>query len=700
MTPATLSPWSPGQNEHCSNDSNMPAKLSDGNVSGISGIGSKNTTLPGQMAEQGACVPPQLTAVESVESPEKIPHSGGKNKVIDTINDGDGVSGGDDVYVDDEADTNITEVPEALRLVAQYGTADDPFKPGGKWYSAGRVKSRTFMITQQCFHPAVGALISRGSIEQALSKMGGHRHAYILHDRDVYAGADDIPPELIGTPKAEHFHIVLQTDNVVTIAALARRFGVPPQYIQTYPKRAFPDLLEYLTHEHPNQVDKGKCLYSDDEVTANFDWRAVVEQRQTDRVKRENAGIKFDEICGMVLSGQKRPLDIQREYPAAYAKRGVAAHLQRLRDDYLLAAEPPATVTTFLLWGEGSAGKSLMAMGLARHLFPDSSKPFFEVGARGVSLDDYDGEPVVILNDFRPSDLLELAGDRGGVFRMLDPHRQPGQSSILNKKYGRVKLLNSVFIITTPDDHITFLDGLSGEYSYINRLGQKIEHKSENKSQAYRRVPVVIPIRAGDFDILINRGVVDGTAAFQEYYEHRNFRQNLRALHERCEAIEDEAERWAVIREVESRKVAPIIEKTAALAPKKVDSIDAASVLDEFHDVGSQFTPPDPYSPSEVKRVIRQAAIDWASRYPREIYAPLMTERNHVPYVFFTDAAFSHLNAVRLCAEAGDDEGLDREILRFFGQPEFAGSDFLHHAVGCYEGHKDCMYRVDELENR
>lgn len=617
------------------------------NAGGFSGEVSKNTPLPATRAEPRACVPPIRSAVESVESTGISPYSGGDN------------------------DTPPPPVPRSLDLLAKVGGDDDPYGPGGDWEKVGKIKTRCVFVTQQTFHPAVGALLTREKIADALDGMGQHKHAFILHDRDVYSEVDpDTPTDLIGTAKPEHFHVAIMFENATTLGTVARRFGIAPNYVQAKPKRAFADLCEYLTHEHPGQQDKGKALYDDSEVTANFDFRQLIEERQEERLKKENRSKTFDDICEMVLSGAKRPRDIQREYPREYAKKGVPAHLQRLRSDYLAAADPPRHVMTYLIHGLAGHGKSVMAMGLARSLFPDSDDPFFVIGGKNVRLDGYDGQPVVILDDFRALDMYDLAGDRGGVFRMLDPHRQPGQRSVFNKKYGSVNLLNSVFIITTPQNHIDFLDSLSGEYAYVDRYGREVSQTAENKGQSYRRIPIIIPIRAEDFDILINKGIADGTDNFFEYYEHLKLRQNLKALHQRCGAITDAAKRAEVIATVESKTVAPIIECARALVSADSATVGDAEVDDilaEFQDVGAPTPSPPPpplasYSDS-AHVLIADAALQWQSWFDwdddRQIYclpgAPRLSAECQV-----------HIGALH---ELGSDPSTDtviREVTRFF----------------------------------
>ena len=47
---------------------------------------------------------------------------------------------------------------------------------------------------------------------------------------------------------------------------------------------------------------------------------------------------------------------------------------------------------------------------------------FFIVGSNGSALEGYDGQPVIIWDDKRAIDLLNVLGDRGNVFNVFDVH--------------------------------------------------------------------------------------------------------------------------------------------------------------------------------------------------------------------------------------------------------------------------------------
>ena len=72
-----------------------------------------------------------------------------------------------------------------------------------------------------------------------------------------------------------------------------------------------------------------------------------------------------------------------------------------------------------------------------------------------------------------------------------------------HKKYGDIRLINSINIVTSTQDFEEFLQDL-------------IPKNDPDPGQAPRRFPIVIPIHADYFEILINNGY-RGCKGFSEY---------------------------------------------------------------------------------------------------------------------------------------------------------------------------------------
>lgn len=79
----------------------------------------------------------------------------------------------------------------------------------------------------------------------SIIQQAGYSHALILHDQDLYE--DDGDNHKKGDLKKEHFHVVLKMKNARFRDALAKEFGISPNYLE--PCRDIKRALLYLVHE-------------------------------------------------------------------------------------------------------------------------------------------------------------------------------------------------------------------------------------------------------------------------------------------------------------------------------------------------------------------------------------------------------------------------------------------------------------------
>ena len=159
--------------------------------------------------------------------------------------------------------------------------------------------------------------------------------------------------------------------------------------------------------------------------------------------------------------------------------------------------------------GESGAGKTIAAKALARTLFPgrDDDQVFFVVGDGAVSFDGYDGQPVIIWDDWRADDILGKF-DRGTVWKLFAIN--PDKISV-SVKYGSVNLINAVSIVTSVRPFHEFVQGLAGEYIDA----KKVTHKAEDINQGYRRFPVFMEISKESYDLYASMALTGGE--FAEY---------------------------------------------------------------------------------------------------------------------------------------------------------------------------------------
>lgn len=409
-----------------------------------------------------------------------------------------------------------------------------------------RVRSRIFMITQYEYNPKTGedlnfneAIIRKG-LEIRQDSL--QAWAYIRHDKDKYNQDDDIPEDKkIGDNRPAHWHVMLQFKNAVEISGIARDFGVSENYVERWQGHgAFLTGIQYLTHEHPRQhKDLGKHRYEREEVKfASEEIAQHFWERLDDRTERLINTLPKAELIEKI---HKKLSNGEYDLDDAYQEDKILFNEQenlfkRARKNYLARKPIPAVRSNYYITGNGGAGKSVAAKAMARSLFPNlpDEKIFFTVGDGKVAFDRYDGQPVIIWDDWRAEALLSMF-DRGTVWKIFAINPEKISLSV---KYGETNLINTVNIITSVQPFQDFIDGLAGEYVDSH----KTRHKKEDKTQGYRRFPVFIEVSKQSLEIYISQALSDGE--YKEYekamsveasmieYAKNNTKENLKKIGE------------------------------------------------------------------------------------------------------------------------------------------------------------------------
>lgn len=471
------------------------------------------------------------------------------------------------------------------------------------------VSSRVFFVGSNV------EFLSEQQIHSALSHKTIKEWAYILHDKDKYTKSDEDKQRTMlshtwfdgfagqenysdeedyiaknlshkeGLPKTPHWHIALRTERAMEVDKIAEWFGIESNFIDLPKgKGAFMDCCEYLTHENEKQQALGKFLYPDDEVKSNFDFRIMLTMFKSRQAKYAKPLSDKDWYRNEVLNGNLRPRDMMHDNSLITAYSRDMDTLDRCRRRYLIenAPMPNTRINYYICSPQGGVGKGLASRALARSLYPDLTDDrdiFFETGGEKTTFDDYDGQPVIIWNDVRPISLLKIFGDRGHLFDSLDIHPTRKSEHI---KYGRIVLTNEVNIFNSIVPYGEFLDGLAGEYR--DRDGNQIRSELSAKEQAYRRFPIIIPISETDFDILINKGVLnEGT--YIEYIEHERVVANFKKLHQQLQGREE------LLRRIEDKTMQPVVKahNTVITNEQFGDEFEGMSdeeILAQFSDYG------------------------------------------------------------------------------------------------------------------
>ena len=333
------------------------------------------------------------------------------------------------------------------------------------------------------------------------------------HDKDVYLDGDDIPEGTdVGDVRPPHWHVVLQFKSQAELPGVAKAFGVEPQYVDKMTGTgAFYDGVYYLTHEDDKQRNAGKHVYGREEVVLPDGTEAevweTIEVREAKRMKRMPQALSFERYLDKLASGKMTLAEVYDEDKLIYSKNITA--LKGARQAFLRHSKPPLVRANYYMQGESGAGKTIAAKALARTLFPgrDDDQVFFVVGDGAVPFDGYDGQPVIIWDDWRADDILGKF-DRGTVWKLFAINPDKISVSI---KYGSVNLINAVSIVTSVRPFHEFVQGLAGEYIDA----KKVTHKAEDINQGYRRFPVFMEISKESYDLYASMALTGGE--FAEY---------------------------------------------------------------------------------------------------------------------------------------------------------------------------------------
>ena len=465
-------------------------------------------------------------------------------------------------------------------------------------------KARVFNIMQYEYHPddynedgslkpnAI-PLITQQMIREGLKRRSIKQYAYAWHDKDVIIDEGEAGGSAASEQKPNHVHIVLNCPSQVDVASIAKWFGVPENFVDVPKGRgAFLDCVEYLTHESEKEQAKGKHRYDDSEVIANFDFRAELTVRAQRQAKYGHSAANrmsdADEMKLHVLQDGWTMKRCEEEDPLTYTK--VRSFLPALRLDFLQKQPPCPFRMNIYVDGDGGLGKGALCEYIAEKMFPNTEKPYFAVGNDPrVAFDGYDGEPVIIWDDWRAAQFITTFG-RGGTFNIFDTHpRVQAQQA----KHSRIILTNAVNIVNSVQPYMDFMNGLAGEYAD----SKGFQHHAEDKNQSYRRFPMIMRVREEDFDVLFNQGFVDKDShAYQQYSAYEHVRGNIQQVMTRL----DGAAREHVLVDM----TRPVMDCYHMLQENHDEKISDPNLIpEEFKNYGTTITPEERMEEEEMRRV-------------------------------------------------------------------------------------------------
>ena len=273
------------------------------------------------------------------------------------------------------------------------------------------------------------------------------KYSYIIHDKDTYTDEDEEknPSHKKGTLKPPHIHLLVafKKEQPQHLANIAAWFSLPPNMISDI-KRSWKRALLYQTHL--NAPDKHQ--YSPDEVTASFNYKEATEKIEKEEVRKEEMEV-VTELLRQILDGTIREYNktilIDNLLLVKHASKFKEAF--KVRSEHLQTTAKERQTECIFITGCSGCGKTTLAKQIAKSKGLD----YFVSSASNDILDGYRQEPVLILDDIRPSAL-----GLSDLLKLLDNNTASSVKSRYYNKYVHANLiiLTSILDIETFYKHV------------------------------------------------------------------------------------------------------------------------------------------------------------------------------------------------------------------------------------------------------
>jgi hypothetical protein len=462
-----------------------------------------------------------------------------------------------------------------------------------------KMKASVFSIMQYEKHSDTGdVMITQEQIDSGLAMASIKNHAYAWHDLDRFddaeaayqrgngrnIAANDFKPRHVHiVVRCEHDYSIRQISNWLMIPSarvkipkeLAAREGRKPHEGRGARDKTFFDLCQYLTHEGSQQ--RSKHQYGRDIVVANFEFGSELDEHMSGRAPgSKSAGQKMlERLMLAVMHGEMTLRQVRRDHPVEYGKN--LDSFKKWRSDFLMSQEPPRLRVNQYIGGLlgaemlGRTGKSTLARLMARAIYPhlDAAECYYEATDKRVPLQNYAGQPVIIWDDYTPVDLMEALGGRTGVWQVFAD--RPGVTEA-NIKYGSVRLVQEVNIITRVTPYEEYFDALAGDYT--DRFGKV--HYAEAPEQAWGRFAFASEVTTGSFSVLVNQSFVTDTPEYREFKKIALVRASMKSIGQHLDSIGSDEERDVAMHEVGDALLGTLLDQHKALQPKASRTKDEA----------------------------------------------------------------------------------------------------------------------------
>ncbi len=379
----------------------------------------------------------------------------------------------------------------------------------------------------------------------------GGLEAYIAEHQTIF----------LGNQKPPHIHIVFAGDRQkdgkrrpMRISTICKRLQLPEhcfKYVFDNSKRngddGFLDNILYIPHRSNEAVEEGKTEYDDELFWFSFDYKEALREREESLQKYgcKSLGLLEKWTHDVMFEGKKLK-ECEEEDWLLFSK-----HMKKLKElrSYYLREYAPIPFPKFTFYIEavnavGGEGKSLCTRSLAKVLahqkygapinvpFDKLSDYIYVIGDSKVAVQHYDGQPIVIFNDFKAGDLLSAFKSRRMVKEFLEMFQETKIST--DVKFGDVCLLPEFVIINGITSYEDFIYELSTAKSDRNE-----EDMQEDKApfQYHRRIfsRLIIDLNDELLYTLMNLDILEPSAERKGFQTISRIRTNFREMKKNLE---------------------------------------------------------------------------------------------------------------------------------------------------------------------